>query len=137
MERVSTFIAVALLSLNGLGACFGGIMLMTDPSGNSLHLPIRHLQHSPFADYFIPGAVLFVANGLLSLLALWAIFRNWASAPMLTMIQGFVLTIWITVQIQLIQLFYLPFHLPFILMGLTLAVIVYCRWISVDTPVKA
>ncbi len=112
-------------------------MLMTDPSGDSLHLPIKHLQNAPFADYFIPGAVLFVGNGLLSLLALWAIFRNWVSAPLLIMVQGFVLTIWITVQIQLIQLFYLPFHLPFMLMGLSLAVIGYCRWTALEMPAKA
>ncbi len=126
-----------LLAVNGFGACFGGIMLMSDPSGTSIHLPIKHLAHSPFTDYFIPGSALFVLNGLLSLLTLWAIFRNWVSAPMLIMIQGFVLAIWITVQIQMLQLCYLPFHLPFMLMGLVLAVIGYCRWTSVDMLVKA
>ncbi len=85
---------------------------MKDPTGNDIQLAFSYLQHTPFRDYFIPGLVLFVVNGVFSLIVLMALTKSWKHAAVLVFLQGVLLTGWIVIQIILIEkLFYLQFIL--------------------------
>jgi hypothetical protein len=94
------------------GALFGGASLLRDPSGASLQLPLSLLAHSPFSDYRVPGAVLFVVLGVLPLpgtVALLARARGprllghaWPWSLALAIALAFV--VWMIVQALLIGL---------------------------------
>jgi hypothetical protein len=48
----------------GISAFAGGASLMLAPDGSLLGLKTELLKHSPFANYFIPGLVLFFLMGI-------------------------------------------------------------------------
>ncbi|MFD2787170.1 hypothetical protein [Hymenobacter rubripertinctus] len=53
-----------LLGLLGLGALGGGRLLALAPSGRLLGMPVAMLGGSPFADFLVPGIVLFTVLGV-------------------------------------------------------------------------
>ncbi len=57
-------ILLALLFLLGLGALFGGGVLIISPSGDLIGMPLSLLKNSPFTNFIIPGIVLFSILGL-------------------------------------------------------------------------
>jgi amino acid permease len=63
-------LTVLLLLFNGIGAIYGGGNLILHPDGSSIELSPDWLKHTPFRDYLIPGIILFIANGLLSVFVL-------------------------------------------------------------------
>lgn len=77
-----------LLLFNGIGAVYGGWNLMTHPDGSSLQMSVAYLEHSPFNDYFIPGIILFIANGLCSFIVLATILFNLKDYPWFIIAQG-------------------------------------------------
>ena len=98
--RITT---ILLLLFTGIGALVAGWLFMADPSGASMRIGTEALQHSPFTDFSIPGAVLFVAIGLLSVwAALAALFRR-KDHPRLIVFQGMILLGWIVIQMILLQ----------------------------------
>lgn len=99
------YVALFLLALNGIGAFIGSIPMMLDPSGTTSNIQLRYLEHTPFADFLIPGIVLFVCNGLLSVFAFIALAFNWRFHGWLVFLQGMVLTIWIIVQVIMLREF--------------------------------
>ena len=53
------FIVLGILqAFIGLGAIGGGFMLVKDPSGFALGVPLNFLEGSPFQDFLIPGIFL-------------------------------------------------------------------------------
>lgn len=125
MRTVFKIVVVLLLLFNGIGALYGGYNFITDPSGGKMQIPLSYLEHSPFKDYLIPGIVLFCVNGLLSMLTIAAIILKLSVYPLLVMLQGLLLGGWIVVQMILLQTFFAPLHVPFLLIGLTLMVLGY------------
>ncbi len=55
---------ICLLALLGLGAIFGGGVLIISPSGKLFGMPLSMLDHSPFNNFLIPGIVLFTVLGI-------------------------------------------------------------------------
>ena len=78
------------LAFLGVSAAFGGILLILDPAGTRLHMPLSILQFSPFHDFLVPGLILGVVFGIGSfatILALW--FRPpWSFGTALTHFTG-------------------------------------------------
>ncbi|MBK9291768.1 MAG: hypothetical protein IPM52_09105 [Bacteroidetes bacterium] len=111
---------IAILVINSTGAFYGGLSLIADPTGQRLQMPLSYLEKSPFTDYFWPGVVLFAVNGLFGLLTLAAVLFRHPIARGLVAAQGILPGGWITMQMMLLQIFYPPLHLPFLLMGATL-----------------
>lgn len=99
---LKAFVALLLL-FNGIGAIYGGWHLMTKPDGSGLMMPLDMLEHSPFNNYFVPGIILFIANGLFSLFVLVMLLVNYKKYSLLIIAQGVVLVTWIIVQIIMIQ----------------------------------
>jgi len=110
-----------LLFLLAIFALIPGLLLMIDPSGSYIQFPENALQGSPFSNFFIPGFLLTVFVGLLSLFAWYALWKrphsrllarlnpfpglHWAWT--LALLSGCSLTIWILVQMTMVPYFFL------------------------------
>lgn len=81
-------VLVALQAVSGLG---GGAVLVIDPSGGLLGMPLSVLRRGPFADFLVPGVILLLVLGVLpavTAVALWARPRWRAAAPLERMLGG-------------------------------------------------
>ena len=94
--------AIGLEILLGVGALGGGLALMWGPRGEILPLPVTALSGSPFADYFVPGAILFVIIGLGPLVAAVLTWRRHRVTPLLTCAVGTALLVWLVVEIAVV-----------------------------------
>lgn len=102
---------VFLLVFLGLGGIFGGVMFLSDPSGESMGMADM-LSRLPVPDYSLPGLFLFAVMGLAPLLLTWGLLAhpNWPLAERLTrwskhhwawtgtLALGILLGVWLTVQ---------------------------------------
>lgn len=120
----------------GLGAIFGGMVLIIDPSGELIKMPITLLEHSPFSNFLIPGIILLVMLGILPLVVTYGLIRNqprelanrlnlfpekhWAWTYSLYI--GFILIIWITVEAYFIRDF-AAVHLGYVFLALLIQAI--------------
>lgn len=102
MRKSVVILAIVLLLFNGTGALYGGWNLMTHPDGSTIALSPRFLAQTPFNNYFIPGIVLFIANGLCSMAALLMVLRKSKFTGHAVLAQGVLLCGWIVVQLYLI-----------------------------------
>ncbi len=115
-------IAVGLLLLfNGVGAIYGGLNLIIHPDGSSIQLSPEWIEGTVFKNYFVPGLVLLVANGLFSILTLLVMIFKTRNYFWFIILQGVILTGWILIQIVLIQTIY---FLHIILGGVGIVLIV-------------
>lgn len=108
-EAYLLILLVSVLSINGLA---GGILMLIDPSGSLLGMQTSWLGKAPFANYFIPGLILFLCNGLFPLLAIlgliwrpnWHVlnrinlYKNVHWGWTFSLYSGIVCMVWIVVQ---------------------------------------
>ena len=94
--------AIALEVFLGLGAVGGGLALMAGPNGEILQVPVSALSGSPFANYFVPGAILFTILGIGPLGTAVLAWRRHPLAPLLTFAVGGALLIWLIVEIVIV-----------------------------------
>ena len=132
-------IHLLLLAFLGLSAVGGGGALIISPSGKLLGgLPLSILKNSPFADFLIPGIILFVVLGLLPTLLIFALrkkisspfaehfnfFKDMHWAWSFSIYVAFALIIWIQVETMYVQgvgwlqTFYMLFSIPLIFVAL-------------------
>lgn len=115
-------LALALLLFNGTGALYGGMNLMLYPDGSGLRMNTGLLRYAPFRDFVIPGLVLFVVNGLLSvIIALFTIVSR-HNYERYIICQGVILLVWLTIQIAMIR----TLDVMHLLMGVTGVGIILC-----------
>jgi len=111
------YVLVTILILQVIGALYGGISLVIDPSGKLLQMPAGEwLKGTPFADFLIPGIILSILLGVYPGLIIYGLLRRvswkWAEAVNLHKEQywanthalylGIMLIIWIDVQVYFI-----------------------------------
>lgn len=108
--KVMRAVAIATLAFLGIGAVAGGWMLIADPTGKRLSMPMSLLDHSPFHSFLIPGIILLVANGVLSLAIMLAAIRRSAGYGWWVAFQGCVLTGWIKVEVIMMRLVAWPHY---------------------------
>lgn len=72
-------ILLVLLILLGLGAIFGGGMLIISPSGELMGMPLSMLDHSPFGNFLLPGIILFTVLGVAPVAVAIALVKKPAS----------------------------------------------------------
>ncbi len=132
-------IHLCLLAFLGLSAIGGGGALIISPSGKLLGgLPLSILQNSPFANFLIPGIILFVVLGLFPTLLIFALVKKTASpfaeyfnffkdmhwAWSFSIYVTFALIIWIQVEtifvqgVGWLQTFYMLYAIPLIFVAL-------------------
>lgn len=103
-ERLpSHALIVSLCLVVGITAVGGGATLMASPDGSAMHMPLSQLEHSPFSDFMVPGLILFSIVGLGNLVSAWLYIRRFAFAPMVSVVTGLGLTIWILVQMIMLR----------------------------------
>jgi uncharacterized protein len=98
----SAVAAIALEIFLAVGALGGGLALMAGPNGEILPLPVSALAGSAFANYFVPGTILFVVLGVGSLGAAVLAWRRHRIAPLLACAAGGALMIWLLVQVAIV-----------------------------------
>jgi len=125
--------ALVLLFFLGISALPAGIMMIVDPSGISIKLPLELLEHTPFNDFLIPGIILGLFNGVLSLLVAILVLRKHRLQSWLVLFQGTVLTIWLTVEV-LMGIFYSLLTLPYYLVAFVLLVCGIWMKVSKSAP---
>lgn len=123
-----TILSICLLFL-GINGFIGGYLMLRDPNGAPMGIPVSDLERTPFKNFFIPGLLLIFIWGCGSMVTLTGLWRrqqwprlnrltarthehwSWVSSVML----GLGLLVWLTVQV-----FTLPALAPiqFILYGL-------------------
>jgi hypothetical protein len=121
-KKTAWILTIILLGAISIGAFYGGSLLMLDPSGDLIHWPLRWLLHSPFVDYFVPGLVLFLVNGFLSLIIVVVVWKRLKYYDYLISLQGILLAGWIIVQIHMLQVVH-PLHVILGTAGATLLVL--------------
>jgi len=96
-------INIMLLIFLGITATVGGYFLMADPGGEKMQLSESLIKNTPFKDYFIPGMILLIMNGLLGLISATATIFKWKFYQNLILLQGCILVLWIIAQWIIIQ----------------------------------
>jgi hypothetical protein len=102
MKYIRT-VTIFLLIFNGVSALAGGSSLILDPTGKSIGMPVTILSHSPFGNFLIPGILLYVINGLSSILIAIAVIIRMRHSSYLISLQGLVSLSWIVIQVILIR----------------------------------
>jgi len=118
MKLFFKVVSVLALLFNGTGALYGGISLITNPSGSGIGLDISLLEHTPFSNFLIPGIILVCVNGILSYATLILILYGYRRVHFFLLLQGVLLTGWIIIQLLLIRTFYPPMHITMLATGL-------------------
>jgi len=96
------YILMTLLLFQGLSGLLGGYMLVTDPTGASLGIPLEWLEGSPFGSYLVPGLILLIVLGIFPLAVLNGVRRSrgWSRYGVLAVGGG--LVIWLIVEVAVI-----------------------------------
>jgi hypothetical protein len=128
-----------LLFFQGLSATPSGAMLVIDPSGERMQMPLTLLEGAPFSSYLIPGLILSIGLGLGAFFLLVCLLRlpAWGWAERLNPFTeqhwtwtavaffGLALMIWIVVQVFMVGLgawlqpFYFAVGLAILLLALS------------------
>jgi hypothetical protein len=103
---MKTFLKITCLLLiffNSVQAIYGGINFILSPDGSGMGLTVQLLENSPFKNFFIPGLILLVSIGLSSLVVITAVLMQLKDYYWYIIVQGFIVMIWIAVQIYMLQ----------------------------------
>lgn len=106
--RITAIVALVFLALSGV---IGAIPLIVNPGGEPWSMPQSLLQYSPFRSYFVPGIILLVANGLLSLWVLGLTVGKHPGFGWWVIAQGVVLLGWLIVEVAMLRLMGWPHYL--------------------------
>ena len=117
MFKTLRILSLIFLLFNGLSAIYGGISLILKPDGSLLQMHLSFLEYTPFENYLIPGLILFIFNGLLSLVAAWVTLKKIKKYPSLILLQGVIMLGWIIIEILMLKVFEAFLHLPFLITG--------------------
>ena len=104
---------MSLIAFQAVSAIPAGWLLIIDPSGEKLGLPIRFLNQSPFDNFLIPGLFLFFILGVVPLIILYGlitkrefkffqkinIYKNYHWSWTFSYYLGLVLIVWINMQL--------------------------------------
>lgn len=72
----SVLLLTMLVGFQALGGLYGGGILVLDPSGDLLGLPLGVLRYGPFTDFLVPGLVLLLVLGVFPSVVTFALWRK-------------------------------------------------------------
>ena len=114
---VTAWVLIVLHVLLGVGAVVSGGVLMAAPDGHLMQMPLSMLEHSPFANFLIPGAILFTLLGVYPLCVAYGLWKrpgwrwpdainpfkgiHWSWAGSLA--AGVIVAIWIVVEVIMLR----------------------------------
>mgnify|MGYP005725360673 CR=1 FL=1 len=121
-NKIQLLVVILLLALS-LNALAGGLFLIVDPSGTALQIPVELLEGTPFSSYLIPGIILFLTNGISSLVIAIMTIKKVKHYPLLIILQGCVLLAWLSSELILNREFFHPvLHYPLFVVGVLLII---------------
>lgn len=110
---VTVYLLLLLLVFTGTGGIYGGYSLVKEPDGSLMGMSTTILGNSPFDTFLVPGIILLLFNGILPLLIAWGLLvrppwqwpevfnlyhkQHWCWT--FSLYYGFILVIWINVQL--------------------------------------
>ena len=121
--------SLTLLVFIGIAASLGGILFIADPSGGSLGLSASLLEGTLFSNYLIPGFLLLWIIGLGNLITAVTVLQTSPWFPFLVAVDGCSITIWILVQMVMIQIV-VPHQFVIAVIGLVLIALGVLQWES-------
>ena len=86
-------------AFNGFSGVLGGVMLVKDPTGESLFMKLEWLTGTPFNDFLIPGIILLAFNGMGNLVGVIVTIAKKARRAEYAMVFGMIMMIWIITQV--------------------------------------
>lgn len=117
----------------GIGALFGGVLGMTDPSGGLIGMPATEaLKNSPFKNFLIPGIFLFVVIGLGNLLAFISMKYKLKYSGYFSGFMGITLCMWIIIQCYMLYAIHI-LHIIFLIIGI-IQVVLATKLLYSNTP---
>jgi hypothetical protein len=134
--KTARIVAIVALVFLSISAIVGSNPMLAHPNDEPWRMPQTLLQYSPFHSYLIPGIILLVANGLLSLWVLWLTVRKHPGYGQWMIAQGCVLLGWLIVEVVMLRLVAWP-HYFYSVVALVLVVsgIVQVRQCQQDSRV--
>ena len=130
-SRLVVYFLGALQVFIGLTAIAGGFGLVSDPSGTKMNLPLEWLSNSPFTNYFVPGLVLLIVNGVGNFFAGIVTFLrsryagNMAVALGTFLILYIIIEVWVVGLVNFLQPLYLILGITELMLGLKLRKMVF------------
>lgn len=133
----AAIVLIILHAVLGLGALGGGAMLIFDPTGDAMGMPLSMLERTFFPSFLIPGILLLLIFGVFPLIVAYAIWRqpHWKTieainpyrndlhpAWALSLYVGFGQIIWITVQTYMMNAVHIV-HLGYTTLGLIILIV--------------
>ena len=123
MMKILRLVAIVLLFFLAFGALYGSWIMMSDPGGEKFQWSTQLLKGTPFSDFFIPGLLLFICNGVFPLVVIFLIILKIRNYAWFVIIQGFILTGWLTAEVIFNKDLFSPvWHYPFYTVGIILIV---------------
>ncbi|HEY4392367.1 MAG TPA: hypothetical protein VGN02_13575 [Paenibacillus sp.] len=132
----ANWLLIGLHLFLGIGAVFGGVALVIDPSGDMLGMPSDIMQIELFPNYLIPGIILLVFMGICPLIVAWGLLTkreckwaerlnvfkksHWSWAYSLYI--SIILIIWISVETYILNAVAIV-HLFYIALGLAIQIV--------------
>lgn len=117
----------------GIGAVAGGLSMIIDPSGRTLHMDgmLPYFQVLPFADvlfqdFLFSGFALLIVNGLTNLTAAVLLLRKKKLGVILGGVFGITLMLWICIQFYMFELNFMS--TAYFVFGLCQAVTGLAAW---------
>ena len=95
--------AIVLLLIAATNVLAVGFSFIVEPSGKGLGMTTDYLKQSPFTNFFIPGLILFIANGVLSIFMAIISIKKGKHYPLLISFQGCIPLGWIIIQLLMLQ----------------------------------
>jgi hypothetical protein len=101
-KSYSLYLLMALILFQGISGLFGGTVLVIDPTGELLQMPLSMLKGSPFRDFRVPGIILLTILGIIPTIVFYGLWKRsswaWTGALMVSA----ALIIWIGVEIWMV-----------------------------------
>ncbi len=98
-KRFPLVFTAVLQAFNGLSGLFGGVMLISNPTGQSLEMDRLWLETTPFSSFLLPGIILFLLVGAANLAGFLLSLRKNEKAPSFAGLCGIILILWISAQV--------------------------------------
>ena len=92
-----------LISFIAVTATLTGLLLISQPNGSLLNLPLNLLEGTFFKSYLIPGTLLVIFVGGINMLAVFYNLKKDRSRYDWAMAGGCVVSGWVTIQLLLIH----------------------------------
>jgi hypothetical protein len=101
--KLARWVAILTLGFLGISAIVGAVPMMLDPDGTPWQMPQSLLDPCFFDSFLIPGIILFISNGVLSLASLIGVIRRDPGYGWWVTLQGVVLALWLVMEIVMIR----------------------------------